>query len=623
MGPSRGNGSDTARNQRKDTLNEWRYRMKVIWKAFLLMTALAASSFAAQDSATHYPIPPKVALIFDIGGRGDGGFNDSAYRGLEKAVAELGVQAAYIEHKRNLELAHAVNKAAASDAGMIICVGFAFSDTLNKLAVRYPDKKFVCVDYGATRDDKGRIAPLPPNLSGLQFKEEEGSYLVGAMAALKSRTGTIGFIGGMDNPIIRKFQAGYLAGARAVRPDIRVTSHYAGITGQAFNDPEKGYRLATRMYGEGADIIFHASGATGAGLFRAAKEMNRLAIGVDIDQSAMAPGLVLTSMTKNIDVAVFESVRSFVRGNFSGGLRILGLKENGVGFTYNDRNRKLIPADIHDRVLALQSKIVAGEVAVPVESRHKHLLSRNDLQDILFRLQGEVTTVMNKLDNDLQRSAQELSGRDLKGGYARDALKRLYGANPYIIDCETVSNQGIMLAVEPPEHRASEGADISAQAHMVRLFKTLKPVMSGAFRSVEGPEAVVIHHPVFSADHRFAGSVSALFAPEYLLSNIIGLVAVNLPVDIFLMQTDGTVIYDVDASQIGLNVFRDPLYQHFPELIALARNVAAANEGTGSYRFYRKGAEAPVEKAAYWRTVALHGATWRLVITCAMDSIEK
>jgi basic membrane protein A len=594
-----------------------------MWMFFSLMLALTTPSVAAQGSPTPNPQSPKVALIFDMGGRGDGGFNDSAYSGLEKAVAELGVKAVYIEHKRNLELEHALNQAAASDAGMIIGVGFAFSDKLNKLAVRYPQKKFVCVDYSAKYDDTGRMVSLPANLAGLQFKEEEGSYLVGAIAALKSRTGTIGFIGGMDSPIIRKFQAGYLAGASAVRPGIRVSSKFAGITGQAFNDPQKGYRIATRMYGEGADIIFHASGATGAGLFRAAKEQNKLAIGVDIDQSAMAPGLVLTSMTKNVDVAVLESVRSFVRGAFSGGLKIFGLKENGVGFTYNDHNRKLIPADILDRVLALQAKIIAGEVVAPVESRHAPLLSRKDLQDILSRLQGEVATVLNKLDGDLQRSAQAFSGKDLKSEYARDALKRLYGANPYIIDCETVSNQGIMAAVEPPEHRASEGADISAQAHMVKLFTTYKPVMSGSFRSVEGPDAVVIHHPVFSPDHRFEGSVSALFAPEYLVSGIIGPVVSNLPVDIFLMQNDGLILYDVDTKQIGLNVFQDPLYKPFPELIALARKIASADEGTGLYRFYRKGSEAPVEKVAYWRTVSLHGSSWRLAITCPKDTIEK
>lgn len=180
-----------------------------------------------------------------------------------------------------------------------------------------------------------------------------------------------------------------------------------------------------------------------------------------------------------------------------------------------------------------------------------------------------------------------------------------------------------MLAVEPYEHRSSEGSDISAQEHMVKLFKTKEPVLSGSFRSVEGPDAVVIHHPVFSPNHQFAGSVSALFATEYFLAGIIGPVASTLPVDIFLMQTDGLMIYDVDPKQIGLNVFRDPLYQPFPDLIALARKVVAADEGSGVYRFYRKGVEAPVMKEAYWRTVALHGSMWRLVITCAKDSIEK
>jgi basic membrane protein A len=542
---------------------------------------------------------------------------------LEKAVDALGVKAVYVEHRRSLEIEQALNQVATSDVGMIIGVGFAFSDKFSKLAVQYPQKKFACIDYTVKHDDKGRTAPIPANLAGLVFKEEEGSYLVGAIAALKSKTGKIGFIGGMDNPIIRKFQAGYVAGARAVRPDIRISSKFAGITGQAFNDPQKGYRIAAGMYGAGVDIIYHASGATGAGLFRAAKKMKKLAIGVDVDQDTEAPGLVLTSMTKNIDVAVFESVRSFVRGEFSGGLKIFGLREEGVGFVYNDKNMKLIPRDIHDRVVALQAKIVSGELVVPVVSEYKHVLSRKDLQDILSRLQGEITTVLRTLDSDLQRSAQALSGKDLKGDDAREVLKRLYATNPYIIDCETVSNKGIMLAVEPPEHKASEGADISSQAHMIKLFKTGKPVLSGSFRSVEGPEAVVIHHPVFSPDRQFAGSVSALFAPEYLLSSIIGPVASNLPVDIFLMQTDGMMIYDVDPKQIGLNVFHDPLYKPFPELVALAGKVASTNRGTGGYRFYRKDSEPPVTKIAHWRTVALHGTMWRLVITCAKDSIEE
>jgi basic membrane protein A len=590
---------------------------------FPLVVALAFLGMAAGVSFAQNQQPLKVALIFDIGGRGDGGFNDSAYNGLERAVAELDVQAVYVEHKRNLELEHALNKAAASDAGMIIGVGFGFSEKLNKLAVAYPDKKFVVIDYSVKYDDRGVIMPLAANLAGITFKEEEGSYLVGAIAALTSKTGKIGFIGGMDSPIIRKFQAGYLAGARAVRPDIRVLVKYAGITNQAFNDPQKGYRIATRMYQEGADIIYHASGATGAGLFRAAKRMKRLAIGVDIDQSAQAPGLVLTSMIKNVDLAVFESVRSFIDGKFSGGIRAMGLREKGVGFVQNDQNSKLLDRDNLNQVLALQSKIIAGKLIVPATGDNKFLMSKDDLRELLSLLHAETSSVLKKLDADIKHSAWALSGKDLTGDFARDVLKGLYAANPYIIDCETVSNQGIMVAVEPPAHQSAEGMDISAQAHMEKLFQTRKPVMSGSFRSVEGLQAVVIHHPIFSGDKKFAGSVSALFAPEYLLSGIIGPVVSNLPVGIFLMQTDGLVIYDVDTKQIGLNVFTDPLYQPFPELIEFTRKMVAAPQGSGSYRFYLKDSPAPVTKAAYWRTISLHGAAWRLAVTCAKDSLEK
>lgn len=590
---------------------------------FWLVLFFAASLIMVQVSLAQNPKPLKVVLIFDIGGRGDGGFNDSAYRGLEKAVAELGVKAVYIEHKRNLELDQAVHEAAASDAAMIIGVGFAFSETFNKLAAQYPEKKFVCVDYSVKPDDKGRSITLPANLAGLTFREEEGSYLVGALAALTSKKGKIGFVGGMDNPVIRKFQAGYLAGANAVRPGIRVFSRYAGMTGHAFNDPVKGYRLATRMYQDGADIIYHASGATGAGVFRAARELNRLVIGVDVDQSPQAPGFILTSMTKNIDVAVLESVRSLVQGNFTGGLKTFGLKENGVGFVYNDRNRKMIPAGVYEKVRVLRAKIVAGELVVPQTTRHKTLLSRDDLQVILERMRSEIVAALEKVDTDLRQSARDLSGRDLKGREARTALKKLYAANPYIIDCETVSNKGIMVAVEPPAHRNSEGADISRQEHMVKLFKTHRPVLSGSFHSVEGPQAVVIHHPVFSVGRRFDGSMAALFAPEYLLAGIIGPVQANLPVEIFLMQTDGLIIYDVDEKQIGRNAFTDPLYQPFPAVIALARRMVDAPEGKDTYNFYRKVGEAPIVKVIYWRTVRLHGTAWRLGITCAKDSLEN
>ncbi|MRR18477.1 MAG: BMP family ABC transporter substrate-binding protein, partial [Deltaproteobacteria bacterium] len=369
--------------------------------------------------------------------------------------------------------------------------------------------------------------------------------------------------------------------------------------------------------------IYHASGATGAGVFRAAREMNRLAIGVDVDQSPQAPGFVLTSMTKNIDVAVLQSVRALVQGRFTGGLTTLGLKEDGVGFVYNAQNKRMISADAYGKVAALREKIITGELSVPKTTGHKTLLGRDDLPVILERMHAEIGAVLQKVDTDLKQSARDLSGRDLNGREARAVLQKLYAENPYIIDCETVSSKGIMVAVEPPAHRTSEGADISGQAHMVKLFKTHRPVLSGSFRSVEGPQAVVIHHPVFSAGRRFAGSVSALFAPEYLLAGIIGPVQSNLPVEIFLMQTDGLILYDTDAGRIGRNAFTDPSYQPFPAVITLARRMAAVPDGKDAYDFYRKAGATPVKKVVCWRTVSLHGTAWRLAVTCAKDSIEN
>jgi basic membrane protein A and related proteins len=586
----------------------------------VLLVSLAIFSTAQEGGAQNNP-PLKVAMVFDVAGRGDGGFNDSAARGLERAVLELGVKAFYIDAVRNLDRDLALNAAAESDVGMIIGVGFAFTDPFNELAARYPGKKFVCVDYSVRYDDRGHVVPPVQNLAALTFKEEEGAYLVGAIAAWKSRTGKIGFIGGMDSPVIRKFLAGYQAGAEAARPDILVVSEFAGITGKAFNDPMKGQRIATRLYGEGADIIFHASGATGAGLFRAARRLNKLAVGVDIDQRAQAPGLVLTSMTKHIDVAVFESIKAWSEGRFSGGIKIFGLKENGIGFVYDGNNQKLIPEEIYRKTLALKEKITNGELVVPSTMQNNQTLAKEELLEVLAQLHRETVTVLNRLDADLALSAKRLSGLELKGTRARNILKQLYRANPYIIDCETVSDKGIMLAVEPEQHRASEGADISGQAHMIRLFATHKPVLSGAFRSVEGPEAVVIHHPIFSSTKRFTGSVSALFAPEYLLGRIIGPVLSNLPVGIPLMQTDGLMIHALDTRQIGLNVFSDPLFKPFPELIALLRRTASEREGTGSYSFFRKGSDVPVIKEIFWKTISLHGTEWRIAITCARDSI--
>jgi len=587
---------------------------------FLAAALLAAAGCSGPQTGGE---SLRVALVFDIGGRGDGGFNDLAYQGLDKAVRELGVRPILHEPKRNLERELALNEVAASDADLIIGVGFSFADRLSALAAQHPEKKFVCIDYASKTGPDGRTIPPPANLAGLGFKEEEGSYLVGMIAALKSRTGKIGFVGGMDGPVIRKFEAGYVAGAESVRTGIIVLSKFAGLSARAFNDPAKGYELADRMFKEGADVIYQAAGATGAGVFQAARESGFWVIGVDVDQFDQAPGRVLTSMVKHVEVTVFESIKSCVEKRFSGGEKTFGLKENGVGFVCDDRNREWIGPDAVKAARKAEEKIVAGKAVVPAAAQARARIEEGLLLDILSRLQEEIAAVLETLNGDLARSARSLSGLDPAGEEARGVLRDLYGSHPYIIDCETVNDRGIMTAVEPPALRSSEGADISAQAHMIKLFKTHQPVLSGSFRSVEGPEAVAFHHPVFSPDMRFAGSVSALFAPEYVLAGVVGPVSSNLPVDIFLMQADGLVIFDADPKQIGLNVFTDPMYEPFPELRELAKSVAGAKEGTGTYRFFEKGIGPATAETAYWRTVAVTGTEWRLVITCATDSLVK
>jgi basic membrane protein A len=307
----------------------------------------------------------QVGLVFDIGGRGDKSFNDSAYRGLERAQRELGVEIAYHEPADGADRETGLREYASRGSDLVIGVGFMFSDDIEKMAREFPDVKFACVDYTLKTDAAGNPQPLPPNLVGLKFREEEGSFLAGATAALVSKSGTLGFVGGMDIPLIHKFEAGYRAGVKHVRPQAQVLVGYAGVTAGAFKDPAKGKELATGMYGRGADIIFHASGTTGFGVFEAAREHGKLAIGVDSDQHDEAPGVILTSMVKDVDVAVFGVIAEVHANRFQGGIRELGLKENGVRIVRDERNRNLIPDAVYARVQALGDSVAQGWIAVP------------------------------------------------------------------------------------------------------------------------------------------------------------------------------------------------------------------------------------------------------------------
>jgi basic membrane protein A len=332
----------------------------------LVNLLLLLSGWRAARRSGRGRAPLRVGLVFDVGGRGDKSFNDAAYLGLERAAQRLGVEVEYIEPGDGADRESGLRLLAARGFDLVIGVGFIFSDDLYAIAGEYPATRFACVDY-AKFDARGFVAP-PPNMVALKFREEEGAFLVGALAALVSRSRVIGFVGGMDIPLINRFDVGYDAGAKAVCPACRVLSGYAGVTGTAFKNPEKGKELALAEYGRGADVVFHAAGTTGLGVFEAARETGRFAIGVDADQWAEAPGRILTSMTKHVDVAVYDTVADLVDGGrFTGGVRVFGLKEGGVDYVYDGHNRPFIPDEVRARVEALRQEIIRGEIVVPTE----------------------------------------------------------------------------------------------------------------------------------------------------------------------------------------------------------------------------------------------------------------
>ena len=306
-----------------------------------------------------------VGVVFDLGGRGDKSFNDGAYLGAERAEKELGVRVRFIEPGEGSDRESGLRLLAAEGMDLVIGVGFIFTDDLTQLAKEYPTTKFAGVDYSVATDQHGAVIPPPPNLAALKFREEQGSYLVGALAALVGKSKKVGFVGGMDSPLIQKFEMGYKAGVHQVCPDCAVLTQYAGVTPEAFRNPGKGKEIALSQYQQGANVIFHASGSTGLGVFEAARQTNKLAIGVDADQYSEAPGYVLTSMVKGVDNAVYDAIHRVKDHTFTGGIYQYGLAEQGVGYVYDKNNEKLIPPDVRARLEKLRQDIVAGRIVVP------------------------------------------------------------------------------------------------------------------------------------------------------------------------------------------------------------------------------------------------------------------
>jgi basic membrane protein A len=334
--------------------------MKASAGMVILIFLVAGCAGKSREKAN--PGAYKVGLVFDVGGRGDKSFNDAAFNGLELAKKKLGIEFDYIEPQGEGADREAAIRQMATDpeVRMIIGVGLLFTDDITAIAREFPDKKFVCIDYNPQPGAK-----IPANLSGIVFEEKRGSFLAGAIAALESKSGTVGFIGGMDSNIIRKFEAGFTDGARYVKPDIKVISGFVGMTGSAFNDPAKGKELALGQYSRGADIIYQAAGASGLGVIEAARQAGKLVICTDMDQEYLAPGRVLTSMTKAVDKAVLATVEDGMNNRFQGGQqRVFGLDGRYTDYVFNDRNSSLIGSSVHERVEQIRKDILSGVIKI-------------------------------------------------------------------------------------------------------------------------------------------------------------------------------------------------------------------------------------------------------------------
>src|SRR5690349_7760640 len=335
----------------------------------VLLVAHVALLFVRPRGAATAPVGDAVdvGIVFDVGGRGDKSFNDGAYLGAERAERQLGAHVRFIEPGEGSDREAGLRLLAAEGMDIVIGVGFIFTDDLTQLAKEYPKTKFAGVDYGISTDAQGNAIAPPRNLAALKFREEQGSFLVGALAALVGGSKRVGFIGGMDIPLIHKFEAGYRAGVKYVCPDCTVIAQYAGVTPEAFRNPGKGKELALSQFQQGVNVIFHASGSTGLGVFEAARATGKYGIGVDADQYAEAPGHVLTSMVKGVDNATYDVIKRVKEGTFKGGVYSFGLKEGGVGYVYDEHNRALIPDSVRTRLEQIKQEIIAGRIKVPSE----------------------------------------------------------------------------------------------------------------------------------------------------------------------------------------------------------------------------------------------------------------
>lgn len=335
----------------------------------LIVAGLSLLSACGGADAARDDCNIKVGIVFDIGGKNDRSFNAAAWEGVQRAEKDFGICLYDIEPGGPTSIEPAMRAFAERNFDLVIGVGFAQGPILQKVATDYPNIKFAIID-GVIFEEDGETPKS--NVASLVFREHEGSYLVGMIAAAKSRTGVIGFLGGMDIPLIHRFNKGYEEGAKAVNPKIRVVTNYVGVTDHAWNNPGKGKELALAQIEKGADVLFTAAGNSGLGAFDAVEqfgrnaqgEANRFVIGVDSNQNGVKPGYVLTSMVKRVDNAVYDVVKEVLETRFAGGFHVFGLDKDGVAYAMDDFNKPLIPQEVIDRTEAARAKIIAGEIKV-------------------------------------------------------------------------------------------------------------------------------------------------------------------------------------------------------------------------------------------------------------------
>ncbi|MBE0412058.1 BMP family ABC transporter substrate-binding protein [Yoonia sp.] len=315
----------------------------------LIQKFLGASATLALTAGAAMADP---AILFDLGGKFDKSFNESAYNGAERWKAETGSSYADVEIQSDAQREQAIRRFAESGANPIVMAGFSWATPLEKVAADYPDTKFAIID----------MVVDAPNVRSVVFNEHEGSYLVGMMAAMASESDTVSFIGGMDIPLIRKFACGYAQGVKAVKPDATVIANMTGTTPAAWNDPVKGSELTLAQISQGSDVVFAAAGGTGVGVLQTAADNNILSIGVDANQNYLHPGQVLTSMLKRVDNAVYDA---FVAGvELETGFNVMGVANEGVGYALDEFNADLVSADMQAAVDAAAAEMAAGNLIV-------------------------------------------------------------------------------------------------------------------------------------------------------------------------------------------------------------------------------------------------------------------